>query len=164
MNHPPMGQAEYAVLTAVFDQVWTAAARGDAAGVADAIDQLAAAGMPDAAAEARAAMFLHGEAAWTTAGFREPDGFRDVADGVGCQLTGTVVARLPLITFQGRPYMRLALVCDDGAVLVEVPPLVYDRDGHHIARGEGVTVAGRVDRRDVRPTLTALQIEEVPGS
>ncbi len=163
MNHRQLSQGEYAVRAAGFGQVWTAAARDDAAGVADAIDQLAAAGMPDAAAEARAAMFLHGRAAWTTAGFAEPTGFRDVADGVVCQLTGTVVARLPLMTFQNRPHMRLVLVCDDGAVLVHVPPLTYERYGYHIARGEGVIVAGRVDRRDVRPTLMALQIDEVPG-
>lgn len=159
-----MNTATRTALTAAFDAVWAAAARGDGGGVADGIDRIAAAGLPDAAAEARAALFLHGRATWTAAGFGEPTGFRGVADGEVVQLTGTVTARLPLVSRQGRPYTLLVLVCDDGAVRVLVPPVVYDRDGHRIARGEDIAVTGRVDRRDVRPTLSALQIEEVTRS
>ncbi len=153
-----MDTATQAVLTAAFDQMWTAAARGDYVAFTASLDRLADV-LPDAAVEARKTLLMRGTAEWTAGGVAEPKGFRDVADGATTTLRGTVVARLPLGTAQGLPYMRIVLACDDGAVRVEVLPRTYDREGYKIAVGEPLTVYGRVDRRDERPNLLALRID-----
>lgn len=147
-------------LTAKFDQIWAAAARSDAAAVAAAIDAIDADGFTIMAAAVRTTLFVHGRAAWTTVGFIELSEGYD--DGAQVTVTGTILDWVPMCSKLGRAWAVLVLTDTAGAAIrVQVMPRTYDTFGHLIARGESVTVAGRIDRRDERLLLIARLLEEV---
>lgn len=163
MTPPPAGDPMRVYLTGIMDQLWRAAADGDADElVCDIINRIVDDGHSKLATAIADALFLHGRSLWTRAGYIELGEFGEIPDHAPLTLTGTVLHWAPLRTHQGNAYAALALSTGPGrAVRVLVPPAVYDRFGYLIARSDELTVTGTVDRRPVRPSLFAQRIDEV---